>query len=426
MGGARSIFERVGTGLRAGVGAVRDAVGTGTDAVRDAVGTGADALRDAVGSGVDAVRDAVGTGTDAVAVGTGTDVVGTGTDVVGTDADTVRDAVGIGTVRDAVGARADAVRQAVGAGADVVGGVLGGVAGVARGVATPGGVRGAVVEAAWLAAHAVLYPWGALEQRWRPEGHLRHYRTDRLSPRRRGLLVSAMDAAGTPIVLVHGIGDNRSAFAVLSGALRRRGFGVVHAVNFSVLTALTGDVRRSAALLGEHVERICEQTGSDRVHVVGHSLGGLIARYYVQRLRGDARVRTLITLGTPHGGTLAAYLFPTSLTRQLRPGSELLSELAAPCPPCRTRFVVVWSELDQVVIPQRHARLEHPSLLVEEHQIRDSGHLSLPVDTRTVHVIVTAATRPQDTENHPIVPVSEGFASATSTDRHLAPPLPSP
>lgn len=277
------------------------------------------------------------------------------------------------------------------------------------------------VEAAWLAAHTVLYPWGVAEQQLRPESRSGAYRTDQLPPQQRGLLVSAMDAAGTPIVLVHGIGDNRSAFAVLSGALRRRGFGVVHAVNYSVLTALTGDVRRSAALFGEHVERICELTGSDRVHVVGHSLGGLIARYYVQRLRGDARVRTLVTLGTPHGGTLTAYLFPTPLTRQLRPGSDLLSELAEstePCRPCRTRFVVVWSELDQVVVPQRNARLEHPALVVEEHRIRDSGHLSLPVDGRVLHAVVTAITRSDDNEIHPIVPGRSGFSSAAMTHSH--------
>ncbi|WP_228122424.1 esterase/lipase family protein [Saccharothrix syringae] len=228
-----------------------------------------------------------------------------------------------------------------------------------------------------------------------------------------------MEAAGTPIVLVHGIGDNRSAFAVLSGALRRRGFGVVHAVNYSVLTALTGDVRRSAALLGEHVERVCEQTGADRVHVVGHSLGGLIARYYVQRLHGDARVRTLVTLGTPHGGTLTAYLFPTPLTRQLRPGSDLLSELAEPSPrPCRTRFAVVWSEMDQVVVPQRNARLEHPSLVVEEYRIRDSGHLSLSVDGRALHAVVSAITRSDDIQDHPIVPGRPGFSSADMTQSH--------
>lgn len=316
----------------------------------------------------------------------------------------------------------DGARQAVeawlGAGRALADEVLEVSGGVLRAVASPGGARGVVVETAWLAAHAVLYPWGVVEERLKPEGHFRAYRTDSLPPRRRGLVVSAMDAAGTPIVLVHGIGDNRSAFAVLSGALRRRGFGVVHAVNYSVLTALTGDVRRSAALLGEHVERICEQTGSDRVHIVGHSLGGLIARYYVQRLNGDARVRTLVTLGTPHGGTLAAYLLSTTLTRQLRPGSELLSELAEASRPCRTRFVVVWSEMDQVIVPQRNARLAHPSLLVEEHRIRDSGHLSLPVDSRTLRAVVSAITRSDDEQNHPIVPARTGSPSAALTEGH--------
>ena len=287
-----------------------------------------------------------------------------------------------------------------------------------RAMASPGGVRGIAVEAAWLTARAVLYPWGAVAEQLRPDGPYRHYRTDGLPPRQRGLVVSAMDAAGTPIVLVHGIGDNRSAFAVLSGALRRRGFGVVHAVNYSVLTALTGDVRRSAALLGEQIERICEETGSDQVHIVGHSLGGLIARYYVQRLNGDSRVRTLVTLGTPHNGTLSAYLVPTPLTRQLRPGSELLAELAEPCRPCRTRFVVVWSEMDQIIVPQRNARLEHSSLVVEEHQIRDSGHLSLPVDTRTLHVVVTAITRSDDLSPHPIAAGGEAFRAPARTDRH--------
>ncbi|WP_367134996.1 esterase/lipase family protein [Saccharothrix sp. HUAS TT1] len=315
-----------------------------------------------------------------------------------------------GAVRRFVRGWVGRVGAGVDTGLDVAGEALELAGGVLRAAASPGGVRGVALEAAWLAAHTVLYPWGVLEERLEPNGHFRAYRTDRLSPRRRGLVVSAMEAAGTPIVLVHGIGDNRSAFAVLSGALRRRGFGVVHAVNYSVLTALTGDVRQAAALLGEHVERICEQTGSDRVHVVGHSLGGLIARYYVQRLGGDARVRTLVTLGTPHGGTLTAYLLPTPLTRQLRPGSDLLSELAEPSDACRTRFVVVWSEMDQVIIPQSNARLEHPALVVEEHRIRDSGHLSLSIDSRTLHLIVSTITRPGDNQDHPIVPVPVGFA----------------
>ncbi|WP_253770825.1 esterase/lipase family protein [Goodfellowiella coeruleoviolacea] len=284
-------------------------------------------------------------------------------------------------------------------------GVVGDARAALRALASAGGLRGLVVEAAWLAAHAVLYPWGMATKQFQRSEPYGHYRTDHLPPAQRGLVVSAMAAAGTPVVLVHGIADNRSTFTVLSSALRRRGFGVVHPVNYSVLTALTGDVRAAAALLASQVERVCEQTGADHVHLVGHSLGGLIARYYVQRLGGDQRTHTLITLGTPHSGTLTAYLLPTPLLRQLRPGSALFTELDQPASGCQTRFVAVWSEMDQVVIPQGNARLRHPDLVVEEHQIRDSGHLSLPVDPRTVRLIVTALTRSGDNPLPSVVPV---------------------
>ena len=61
-------------------------------------------------------------------------------------------------------------------------------------------------------------------------------------------------------------------------------------------------------------------------------MGGLVARYYVQRMGGDQRVHTLVTLGTPHSGTYAARLVPHPVARQLRPGSELIAELAEPAP----------------------------------------------------------------------------------------------
>ena len=114
------------------------------------------------------------------------------------------------------------------------------------------------------------------------------------------------------------------------------------------------------------------------MHIVGHSLGGVIARYYVQRMGGSARVDTLVTLGSPHSGTLGAHLIPTALGRQLRPGSPPLTELAGPAPGCTTRFLVVWSRMDQMVVPQRNARLQHPDLDVVQLELRDVGHLALP------------------------------------------------
>jgi len=110
-------------------------------------------------------------------------------------------------------------------------------------------------------------------------------------------------------------------------------------------------------------------------------------------LGGSALVDTLVTLGSPHSGTRAANLLPTPVARQLRPGSELLAELALPAPGCRTRFLVVWSRLDQMIVPQQHAQLEHPDLDVEQLELRDVGHFSLPIDARSLHWVATSLTR---------------------------------
>ena len=275
----------------------------------------------------------------------------------------------------------------------------------ARTFGCPAGLRGLAVEGVWLAAHATLYPLGLLHEQLSVHDG---YRTDPLPPVRRSLVVTDVEAAGTPILLVHGIMDNRSVFTVLRRALRRRGFGVVHAVNYSVLT---GDVRGAAEELRGHVERLRERTGAEKVHVVGHSLGGMIARYYVQRLGGSAAVDTLVTLGSPHGGSLAAWLMPTRLAAQLRPGSAVLAELAAPASGCTTRFLVVWSRMDQMVLPQRNARLVHPDLEVEHLELRDVGHLALPIDARTVHWVATGLARARTPGAPAVDPTATASAS---------------
>ncbi|HEY0575279.1 MAG TPA: alpha/beta fold hydrolase [Pseudonocardia sp.] len=288
----------------------------------------------------------------------------------------------------------------------------------ARTFLTPPGLRGLAVEAAWCTAHLAAYPWGLVREPLRTDGSYAHHRTDSLSPVQRSLVVTDMAAAGTPILLVHGFMDNRSVFTVFRRALRRRGFGVVHAVNYSLLTALTGDIRVAALQLREHVERLRERTGSDHVHVVGHSLGGLIARYYVQRLGGDDAVHTVVTLGSPHGGSVAAYLMPTSLTRQLMPGSDLLTELAEPAPRCRTRFLVVWSRLDQLIVPQRNARLVHPDLDVRTLELRDVGHMSLSIHPRAVHWVASSLARLEDLANER--PSERGGRAIDTGLRHAA------
>ncbi|KRV46865.1 lipase [Wenjunlia vitaminophila] len=234
-------------------------------------------------------------------------------------------------------------------------------------------VRSVGMELAMIAGHVLLYPTGmAAEAAREPERSSPNPSTDP-SPR-------------PPVLLVHGLVDNRSVFTVLRRSLLRHGWPQVCALNYSPLTL---DVRRAAAVLGERVRELTERSDTSRVDVIGHSLGGLVARYYVQRLDGDQRVRTLVTLGTPHTGTTAGPLLDAHpMVRQMRPDSDLMRELAAPAPGCRTRFVAIWSDMDQVISPVEAARLHHPDLDARNVLVPGIGHLTMPV-----HGAVTAGVR---------------------------------
>jgi pimeloyl-ACP methyl ester carboxylesterase len=245
-----------------------------------------------------------------------------------------------------------------------------------------------VVEATWLATHVAFYPVGVISEKLRKPAD--RYTLEGLSPLRRGLLVGDIEAAGTPILLVHGLIDNRSIFTRLRRSLRRRGFGHVAAVNLPLFTA---DIPTAAGRLAGLVETLCDQTGYGRIHIVAHSLGGLVARYYVQKLGGDARVHTLVTLGTPHEGTRLARVVPPivpyTLLRQLRPDSEVIRELAGPAPGCRTRFLAFSGDLDTVIRPTESALLHHPDLSVRNVRLSGVGHHSLPFNLDVVHQIAT-------------------------------------
>lgn len=83
-----------------------------------------------------------------------------------------------------------------------------------------------------------------------------------------------------------------------------------------------GHVARHAERLAREVHRVHPH---GPVSVVAHSLGGLIARYYVQVLGG--RLDALITMGTPHHGTARAQGWPLELARELSPASPLIARL---------------------------------------------------------------------------------------------------
>jgi len=188
----------------------------------------------------------------------------------------------------------------------------------------------------------------------------------------------------TPVLLVHGYGHNRSGWWVLDRHLRRAGFTSVHRLNYLPLN--TG-VPALAQRLSRRVEEVLALTGAPRLHIVAHSLGGILARWYVQELGGDRYVGTAVTLGSPHGGTATAYLAPERTARQLCPDSAVITRLAAGARPSPVRWVAVYSDADLLVWPTSAAGLRAPGLGATNIEFHGIGHLSMLIDSRVVAVV---------------------------------------
>lgn len=161
--------------------------------------------------------------------------------------------------------------------------------------------------------------------------------------------------AAVPILLLHGVLCNGGVWRAWIPRLAARGLGPVYTLSYGPPLA---SIELFAEQTAAKIDAILAATGARQVALVGHSMGGLVARAYLRR-HGGAKVRCLLTLGTPHHGSMHAWLFPGTCLAQMRPGSAWLAELnddphrAAPVP-----VVAVWSWHDSMVAPQASARLD--------------------------------------------------------------------
>ena len=243
------------------------------------------------------------------------------------------------------------------------------VGSAARFACRPAAWAGAVREVALCGFNVATYPLGI-----RPGTPSWATQPDDDSMRASTNLALDPTLASTPVLLVHGYIHNRSAFLAMSRQLKRAGFRYVDGFNYN---ALTDGIPQAAARLGAEVERVLAATGAQRVMIVGHSMGGMVARYYVQELGGEDTVDTVITLGSPHEGTYASYIALGEATAQLRPNSPLLQRLREGARPGAVRWIAYWSDLDVFVAPIGNAKLEHPALGAHNVRVRNTGHLSL-------------------------------------------------
>jgi triacylglycerol lipase len=158
-----------------------------------------------------------------------------------------------------------------------------------------------------------------------------------------------------PVLLLHGFLATRRTLEVLERRLRRDGY-CVFSVNLGGLGQVfsTRGIDDVADFLRAKVERMYARHESmGPLTIVGHSKGGLIGAYYVKRLGGHHRVRALVTMGTPHNGTLAALLGMPILplarsVLQMMPRSGFVRRLRAGAWPENVHLASLYSRRDRL------------------------------------------------------------------------------
>lgn len=143
-----------------------------------------------------------------------------------------------------------------------------------------------------------------------------------------------------------------------------------------------GGAAKLEELAAQLAEFVAHNIPDGQFDLVGFSMGGLVSRYYVQRLGGVARVRNFVTMAAPHNGTRLAHLQRAPGYLQMRPGSEFLRDLATDADTLRSvNFTSLYTPLDAIVVPARSAVMPqarniriwaamHPSFLLEKRCIR--------------------------------------------------------
>lgn len=190
-----------------------------------------------------------------------------------------------------------------------------------------------------------------------------------------------------PVILLHGLFQNRSCLYWLQYRLRAAGYSQTISVNtppWRELEALTEE-------LAKKVDELRIKLKAESFILIGHSMGGIIARNYVQNRGGAAYVSDMITLGSPHHGSKLAPFAVSPMGRSLLPGSAFLKQFNKVTWPQQTRAVSIYTRYDNIVLPADSSKMQG----AENVELDGMGHTGLLFHPGSIQAVINAV-RNQD------------------------------
>jgi triacylglycerol lipase len=190
-----------------------------------------------------------------------------------------------------------------------------------------------------------------------------------------------------PILLVHGLMDTSRKMRAIASHLR----GLEWQVADIDLTPNNGDARLEilAGQVADLVDRSFDP--SQHIDLLGFSMGGVVSRYYLQRLGGIDRVQRFISISTPHNGTIAACFSRQIGCMQMRPDSKFMTDLNRDVQRLKELNVTsLWTPFDLIILPPSSSQLGFGT----EQIIPAIAHPLMVSDRRTLDAIVDALSQP--------------------------------
>jgi pimeloyl-ACP methyl ester carboxylesterase len=117
---------------------------------------------------------------------------------------------------------------------------------------------------------------------------------------------------------------------------------------------------------------------------VGHSLGGVVARWYVQEQGGHERVAQTVSLASPFGGTERARPFRVLVGRDLCRTSPLLARLRLRAHEHDIPHTSIVADGDAMIVPTESAVFPRGEVVV----LPGRGHNSLLFDPESIATVV--------------------------------------
>lgn len=197
-----------------------------------------------------------------------------------------------------------------------------------------------------------------------------------------------------PVILVHGIYNTIAKFNTMAHYLENLGYSV-HRFNLK-----PNNGKGCLETLAEQVNHYINHTFLPKqpIDLIGFSMGGLITRYYLQRLGGINRVHRYINIAAPNQGTLTAYTLPHIGIKQMRPNSQFLQDLNKDVVESLTKInvTIIWTPYDLMIFPAHRSRMK----VGTEIKLPILSHEWMVRDTRLLKAISQALSQPvQRVEN---------------------------